>query len=260
MTWDPAQYGKYRGERARPFFDLLARVPDRPYARIADLGCGTGELTRALAERWPSARVVGVDTSPEMLAAARPIPGRLDFLQGDLARGEPAGNFDLLVSNAALQWVPGHDVLVPALARRTSVLAVQLPAHDDSPAHRALVDLAGPLPIRTEPLADYVRWLRREGFEVDAWETVYGHVLADVAAVVEWMKGTALRPILATLDVPGQAAFLADYARRLEGKFDDVQGGLLFPFRRRFFVAARTKLPRHFVGPSGVSRMTASFR
>jgi trans-aconitate 2-methyltransferase len=239
VTWDPAQYEKFRGERSRPFFDLLARVPERAYARIADLGCGTGELTRALAERWPSARVLGVDRSPEMLAAAKPIPGRLAFAPGDVGRGEPAGSFDLLFSNAALHWVPGHDVLIPQLARRTSVLAVQLPAHFDSPAHRALVEQVGPLPMRTEPMADYVRWLRREGFEVDAWETVYGHVLADVAAVVEWMKGTALRPFLSKLDAPGQAAFLADYARRLEGKFADVDGGLLFPFRRLFFVASK---------------------
>ncbi len=235
-AWDPEQYGKFRDERSRPFFDLLARVPERPYARIADLGCGSGELTRALAERWPAARVTGVDSSPEMLAKARPIPGRLDFLQGDLAQ---TGEADLLFSNAALQWVPGHDVLIPALARRAPVLAVQIPAHDDSPAHRELESLAGPLPLRTEPLADYVRWLRSAGMDVDAWETVYGHVLPDVPAVVEWLKGTALRPILARLDEAGRGAFLEAYARRLEGKFAEVGGGILFPFRRRFFVAVR---------------------
>lgn len=235
-AWDVEQYEKFRDERSRPFFDLLARVPERPYARIADLGCGTGELTRALAERWPAARVTGVDHSPEMLAKARPIPGRLDFLQGDLADAGPA---DLFFSNAALQWVPGHDVLIPALARRAPVLAVQIPAHYDSPAHRELEALAGPLPIRTEPLADYVRWLRAGGMEVEAWETIYGHLLPGVAGVVEWMKGTALRPILARLDEPARAALLAEYARRLEGRFTDVGGALLFPFRRLFFVAVR---------------------
>ena len=234
--WDVAQYEKFRDERSRPFFDLLARVPERAYARIADLGCGSGELTRALAERWPAARVTGLDNSPEMLAKARAIPGRLDFLLGDLAQAPEA---DLLFSNAALQWVPGHDVLIPALARRAPVLAVQIPTHYDSPAHRELEALAGPLPLRTEPLADYLRWLRAAGMDVEAWETVYGHQLADVAAVVEWMKGTALRPLLARLDAAGQAAFLEAYARRLEGAFPDVGGAILFPFRRLFFVAVR---------------------
>jgi trans-aconitate 2-methyltransferase len=251
-VWDVRQYEKFRDERSRPFFDLLGRVPDRSFKRIADLGCGTGDLTLALAEHWPTARVTGVDLSTEMLAASRGIPGRLDFAQGDLSKGDPAGDFDLFFSNAAYQWVPGHDVLIPALARRVpaeGVLAVQIPTHYDSPAHRELEALASEprwrevlaprQRPRTEPLADYVRMLRREGLQVDGWETMYGHVLPSPMGVVEWMKGTALRPSLALLDEAARGEFLAAYAKRLVGAFPDVEGGILFPFRRLFFVAVR---------------------
>jgi trans-aconitate 2-methyltransferase len=130
--WDTAQYLKYAGERSRPFGDLLAHVPGDSLRFIADLGCGPGNLTRALAERWPTAQVVGVDSSPDMLAQARAlvVPGRLQFVQADIASWSPDQPLDLIVSNAALQWVPDHDILIPRLVKLLSpsgTLAVQMP-------------------------------------------------------------------------------------------------------------------------------------
>ncbi len=176
MTWDPVQYRRFRDERSRPFFDLLARVPDRPYRRIADLGCGDGGLTRVLAERWPGAAVTGVDLSPEMLADAQALPN-LEFVRGDIRSWE--GTADLLVSNAALQWVPDHPSLVPRLAAHAGVMAVQVPGNHDSPSHVEMMRLCAEEPWKrrlegrwrphsVESLSWYVETLRAMGWEVDA--------------------------------------------------------------------------------------------
>ncbi len=252
MSWDPVQYGRYRDERSRPFFDLLARVPDRPYRRIADLGCGDAELTRALAERWPGARVTGVDRSAEMLAAARPLHGRLELVQGDLASWRPPEPLDLLVSNAALQWVPDHAAVLPRLAGLVApggAIAVQVPGNHDSPSHVELLRLAGEEPWRSrlegrwrphavEPLAWYAETLRGLGWDVDAWETTYLHFLAGPDPVLEWMKGTALRPVLSLLG-PDGPRFLEALAPRFRAAYPAGSGGTYFPFRRLFFVATR---------------------
>ena len=250
MTWDPAQYGKFRDERSRPFFDLLARVPDRPYARVADLGCGDGALTKVLSERWPEARVVGVDSSAEMLASAQAIPGRLEFRHADIRSwSEP---IDLLFSNAALQWVPDHPAVFPALAAQVApggVLAVQVPGNHGSPSHLEMMRLSAEEPWKTklegrwqahsvEPLGWYAETLLRLGWEVDAWETTYLHLLPGENAVVEWMKGTALRPILKALGPEG-AAFLEELAPRFRAAYPAGPSGTPFPFRRLFFVAVR---------------------
>lgn len=246
MTWDPVQYGRFRDERSRPFHDLLARVPERPYRRIADLGCGDGGLTRVLAERWPAARVTGVDVSPEMLAAARALPN-LEFVRGDLsAWAEPV---DLLVSNAALQWVPDHAAVLPRLASRAGVMAVQVPGNHDSPSHSEMMRLAAEEPWRSrlegrwqahavEPLAWYVETLLRFGWDVEAWETTYLHLLPGGDPVLEWMKGTALRPILAALgaDAP---RFLEALAPRFREAYPPGPSGTIFPFRRLFWVALK---------------------
>ncbi|HYT87531.1 MAG TPA: methyltransferase domain-containing protein [Gemmataceae bacterium] len=252
--WDANQYLRYAHERSRPFFDLMAQVETESAETIADLGCGPGHLTRTLAERWPAATILGVDNSPEMLEQARAlaIPGRLEFVQADIATWRPDRPLDLLVSNAALQWLPDHERLFATLAAMLApggTLAVQMPYHFNSPAHRVIDEtvsdsrwqrLAG-LGLHADsvkPLTWYVERLHGLGFQVNAWETTYLHVLTGEDAVLDWLKGTALRPLLAALAPEESGAFLRDVGGRLQAAFPPVAVHTLFPFARIFFVAA----------------------
>lgn len=246
--WDPTQYERFRGERMRPFFDLLSRIPDRSYKSIVDLGCGSGDLTVALAEHWPEARVIGLDSSEEMLAAAegKADPGRLDFVRGDIETWKPAQPVELVVANAAFQWVADHDALLSRMAAALpskGVLAVQMPANFDSPSHRLLKEaVAGKVPLRYDvvlPIARYVEILQGLGLLVDAWETVYQHVLPGKDAVLEWTKGTALRPVLKALQGAELDSVVHDYAAKLRAAYPEMPAGTLFPFRRLFFVAGK---------------------
>jgi len=254
--WDPAQYERFRGERARPFFDLLSRVPDGQVRLAADLGCGTGELTRTLLDRWPRATVFGVDHSEEMLAraAAVPVPDQLRFVRADLARWEPGAPLDRIVSNAALQWLPDHAELIDRLARLLApggVLAVQVPHNRGEGAFRALDELvvepawrerlraAGRRPSIETP-AFYAERLLGHGLELEMWETVYHHRMESPAGIVEWMKGTALRPLLSALEPPEQAGFLDALLARVAPLHPPGPHGIFFPFRRLFFVARRS--------------------
>jgi trans-aconitate 2-methyltransferase len=254
MTWDPTQYLRFQPERSRPFFDLLEHVTWERVNAAADLGCGTGELTRALCERWPDAAVIGVDSSPEMLDHARKwtVPGRLEFVQADISTWESPRPLDLIVSNAALQWVGNHDKLLPALCAMLApagTLAVQLPCHFETPAHRVIAEVTeaprwqaqlhgvGLQPGAVRPLAWYVERLLRLGLTVDAWETTYLHVLRGENPVLEWMKGTALRPLLARLEGRDREEFLRELGERLRSAYPATDGITLFPFPRLFFVA-----------------------
>jgi len=253
--WDTDQYERFRGERSRPFFDLLSRIPDQSYRSIVDLGCGTGDLTAALADHWPEAGVTGVDLSEEMLAPARPRAeaGRLEFLEGDLASWRPASPADLIVSNAAIQWVQDHDAVLRHLTSYLGpkgVLAVQMPANFESPSHVELKKLssskrwAAKLKKRlrhdvVQPLDYYVGLGWALGLKVDAWETVYQHVLPGKDAVLEWMKGTALRPVMAALESADLEEFLAAYGKKLRAAYPETPSGTQFPFRRIFFVARK---------------------
>jgi len=251
--WDPGQYLRYAGERARPFFDLLSRVQATDPGYVVDLGCGPGNLTAALAGRWPGAEVLGVDNSPEMIDAAQAQARRpgLSFRLGDVRDWEPERPVDVLVSNAVLQWVPGHlDVVSrwPGMLTAGGWLAFQLPGNFDQPTHAILLDLVSS--DRWAPLlagvslnrqagdpADYLDVLARTGCSVDAWETTYLHVLHGPGPVVEWYRGTGLRPVLAALD-PGQAEeFVADYAKRIAAAYPAAPYGTVLPFRRVFVVA-----------------------
>ena len=251
--WDPGQYLRYAGERARPFFDLLSRVEATDPGYVVDLGCGPGNLTAALAGRWPGAEVLGVDNSPEMIDAAQAQARRpgLSFRLGDVRDWEPERPVDVLVSNAVLQWVPGHLDVVrrwPGMLAAGGWLAFQLPGNFDQPAHAILLDLV--TSDRWSPLlagvslnrqagdpADYLDLLARAGCSVDAWETTYLHVLHGADPVVEWYRGTGLRPVLAALD-PGQTEdFVADYARRIAAPYPAAPYGTVLPFRRVFVVA-----------------------
>ena len=256
--WDPGEYQRFAGERGRPFFDLLARVRASDPRFVADLGCGPGNLTAALADRWPGAEVVGVDNSAEMIGAARAEAARrprLSFALGDLREWRPARPVDALVSNAVLQWVPGHLNVVRCWVDMLSPggwLAIQLPGNYSEPSHAILLDLVQS--ARWQPLlagvelnrqahdpAEYMDLLAPAGCEVDAWETTYLHVLHGADPVTEWYRGSGLRPVLAALD-PGQAEeFVADYGERARAAYPRTSYGTVLPFRRVFVVARRTR-------------------
>ncbi len=252
--WDPSQYGLFRDARKRPFFELLARVDVSAPAHVADLGCGTGDLTRRLAERWPGARVWGVDSSEAMVAEASraALPERLRFEVADLARWEPPAPLDVLVSNAALHWLADHEALLARLVGMLApggVLAFQVPANFEAPSHRRIDEvrahprfaaaLASVRKGHAESLATYEAWLSGRGLTVDAWETAYLHVLPGEDAVLQWLLGTTLRPVMAALGKEEGEAFLAQLRPLLRQDYPARERGTPFLFTRRFVVAAR---------------------
>lgn len=253
--WDPGQYERFADERGRPFFELVGRVRAERPERVVDLGCGTGALTAALVERWPEAMIEGLDRSPDMIAeaAARAIPGRLRFATADLTAWRPDRPVDVIVSNAVLQWVPGHAELLAGWVEALAPggwLAFQVPGNDGAPSHVLLDELrASPRwrgrlegvaegPRVLEP-ARYLARLAELGCTVDAWETTYLHVLQGSDPVLEWVKGTALRPVVTALDGEERDAFLAEYAARLREAYPPRPFGTVLPFRRLFVVARR---------------------
>lgn len=250
--WDPEVYGRYVDQRSRPFHELVARVAAVEPASVVDLGCGDGSLTATLAERWPTASVVGVDSSAEMLAGA-PAGPRLRFAPGRIEDWAPAGPVDVLVSNAALQWVPDHPALLPRLVGALAPggwLALQVPGNWAEPSHTLLAELrdsprwrsrlagAGRGPEQGPPdPAGYVRLLAGLGCAVDAWETTYAQVLDGPDPVLGWVRGTALRPVLAGLPAAEAAEFEAEYGALLRAAYPAEPWGTLLPFRRVFAVA-----------------------
>jgi trans-aconitate 2-methyltransferase len=251
-AWDPERYLAYADERGRPFVELLARVEHPDPREVVDLGCGPGNLTDLLAERWPDARVTGLDASPEMIEAARARGSRVDYGIADLREWRPERPVDVLVSNATLQWVPGHLELLPRLVEALApggVLAFQVPGNLDQPSHLVRMELAAEEPYAAHtagvayPLADdgatYLRALQRLGCDVDAWETTYLHVLHGPDPVFAWTTGTGARPTLAALPDDLRPAFEAEFKRRLRQAYPDDGHGVVLPFRR-VFVVART--------------------
>ena len=251
--WDPGQYRRFADERARPFFDLVARIgTDAPHS-VADLGCGPGDLTVDLARRWPGAAILGIDSSAEMIAAARrgeKRPG-VSFTVADLRDWQPDAPVDVLVCNAVLQWVPGHLGLLPCWVSWLSGggwLAFQLPGNFDQPPQAVLRQMAASprwrpligeaqLTRQAGDLTGYLDVLAGAGCQVDAWETTYLHILHGEDPVVEWVKGTALRPVLAVLDDTETAEFLAEYRDRMRRAYPPHSFGTVLPFRRVFVVA-----------------------
>jgi len=289
--WDAAQYLRFGGERSRPFFDLLARVGADLPGYVVDMGCGPGNLTAVLAERWPAAAVCGVDSSPEMIEAARALatgslqpkigspqpalsqpalrsaprppapagpvatshaPG-LSFMLDDVRHWKPQSLPDVVISNAVLQWVPGHRELLVRWADQLAAdgwLAFQVPANFDQSSHAIMREMAAS--ARWHPLlrdvalnrqsadpADYADLLARAGLEVDAWETTYVHILPGEDPVLEWYKGSGLRPVLAALDAEQAGDFLAEYGTKVRQAYPPSPFGTIFPFRRVFTVAHR---------------------
>jgi trans-aconitate 2-methyltransferase len=252
--WDPAQYLAFAGPRLRPALDLLDRVPAAAPGAVYDLGCGTGHVTRLLAVRWPDAAVTGVDASPAMLAQAGREPSRVTWIHADLAAWAPPAPADVLFSNAALHWLDDHRRLFPELVARLApdgILAVQMPRNHGAPSHTAMLEAAeaGPWRERLVPVlrprpvadpADYHDWLGPHVRTLDIWETEYLHVLEGENPVVEWTRGSALRPLLDALAPWDREAFLADYGARIARAYPRrPDGRTLFPFRRLFLVARR---------------------
>lgn len=255
--WDPDRYLAFADERGRPFVELVSRIGAHEPGLVVDLGCGAGNLTRLLADRWPSARVVGIDSSEEMVGRARAVEG-ITARVGDLrawARADssaPASTVDVLVTNAALQWVPDHLELVPALVERVAPggwFAMQVPANLDQPSHTIRRDLAaepryasytqGVAAPHAHATATYLRVLQECGCEVDAWETTYLHVLRGRDPVFTWVSGTGARPTLQALPEELRPPFEAELRRRLRAAYPDEGNGVVLPFRRVFAVARR---------------------
>ena len=250
-TWDPTTYLQFADQRGRPFQELLSRVRASAPRRVVDLGCGTGQLTATLAQRWPDADVAGVDSSPEMVARARAEQdGSVHFTVADLRDWAPPAPVDVLVSNATLQWVPGHRDLLPRLVDALAPggwLAFQVPGNFDEPSHRLLHALAAEprfaaatagveQPASAEP-ADYLEDLSALACRVEVWETTYLHVLEGPDPVFRWISGTGARPVLQALEAGLRAEFEQEYKARLATAYPARPYGTVLPFRRVFAVA-----------------------
>ena len=251
-AWDPALYRRFEDQRTRPARDLLAAVPLAAARRVVDLGCGPGNSTELLAQRFPGAAVLGVDTSQSMLASARErLPG-CEFVAGDIADWASEQPPDLIYANAALHWVPDHAALFPRLLGMLppgGVLAVQMPDNREEPSHRLMRDVAaaGPWAAKLADAGEQVRVLTARayydllvgaGAAVEVWRTVYHHPMASAGAIVDWVKGTGLQPFLTRLGADEQAAFCAQYEAAVAQAYAPCADGmrlLLFP---RLFVVA----------------------
>lgn len=253
--WDAEQYLKFGGERTQPVFDLLHRLAIPDPRRVADLGCGPGNSTAVLRRKWPQSKILGVDSSPEMIARARQTLPEAEWVVADAASWQSDEPFDLVFSNAMLQWIPGHERVCLHLLDQVAAggaLAMQVPAHYDSPLHREILDVSrdprwdsrmekARRALTNHPPEFYYDLLARRAWRVDVWETMYYHVLKGPEAVLEWFRGTGLRPFLEPLAPQAErpsfeemllARYTVSYARRESGK-------VLFPFRRLFFIAYR---------------------
>lgn len=259
-SWDAQAYRAFADERSRPFVDLVARIGSSAPRQVVDLGCGPGPLTAGLADRWPTAQVLGVDSSPAMIAAAQAHSGpRVGFLLADLADPDawrPPHPVDVLVSNAALQWVPGHRALLPSLVDLLADdgwIAFQVPGNADAPSHQALRAVAAEAPFAEHTAdvtrlavprpSDYLADLAALGLAVDAWETTYLHVLAGDDPVLRWLQGTGARPYVDALPPELRPAFTEALGARLGEAYPKRPWGTVLPFRRVFVVAHRSGAP-----------------
>jgi trans-aconitate 2-methyltransferase len=259
MAWDPTLYLKFGDERLRPGFDLLARIGELPAGPLYELGCGTGVHARALAQRWPDRSLTAIDQSREMLAKAAAEPSAIAWVEADINRWSAPVPGALVFSNATLQWLDGHERLFPRLLRQLApggVLAVQMPRNFGQPSHALMRETAaagawaatlvpvrgGNTVLRDEPVMSPERYydllapLARGG--LDLWETEYLHVLEGEDPVLDWVRGTALRPVTDALAGAERQAFLAAYGGKLKQAYPRrADGKTLLPFRRLFLIA-----------------------
>jgi len=252
-TWDPQQYAQFWDQRRRPALDLIARLPPEPAPRyIVDLGCGPGTVTTLLADRWPEAGILGVDSSPTMLADAKALLPDVAWVEGDLTTYEPGVAPDLLFTNAALHWAPDHETLVPRLMRMVAPggrLAIQVPDKWDEPSHTLAFEIADQErwrdrlagAIDRNPLLDeeqYLDLLLPLAADVDLWTTAYHHVLEGPDPVVEWFLGSFLRAFLSRLPEDEGGEFVAQYAAAMREAYPArPDGRTVMPFQRLFIVA-----------------------
>ena len=253
MSWSARQYRRFEQARNRPIVDLLSRLPRDGVTRAIDIGCGPGNSTELLKRRYPQADICGIDASPNMIAAARTRLPNIDFQQADIGSWHASPPFELILANAVLQWLPGHDTLFPHLLSQLAPgghLAVQMPDNLDEPAHlamrevaarphwaQALGDVAALRAKRHDP-AWYASLLEEHTSQIDIWRTTYHHMLIfGVDGVIEWFKGSALRPYLDRLSADDSQAFLAEYREAIAGVYPALaDGALLLPFPRLFMV------------------------
>ncbi len=265
MKWEPSTYTEFADYRGRPYLDLMARVEHLAPKKIVDLGCGPGNMTRLLAERWPEALVLGLDSSRQMIdtAHAGDNPPNLRFELADATSWQADDTIDLLFSNAMLQWIPGHLQLLRGWLRQLeseAAIAIQVPGNFDSPSHAVMrqvaerpdwsAKLAGVLrhADAVAAPADYQRLLIEEGFTADVWETSYRQLLTGSDPILDWVRGTALLPVKAALAPEDYRRFEDDYRQAVGGHYRriEVAGGQQltnFPFRRIFMVGQKLGRP-----------------
>jgi trans-aconitate 2-methyltransferase len=255
MSWSARQYTTFEAERTRPVRDLVAAIPTATAVRLVDLGCGPGNSTEVLCDRYPDAEALGIDSSPDMIAAARKrLPG-LRFQVGAIEGWGAPAPVDVILANAVLHWIDDHETLLPHLLGQLAPggsLAVQMPDNMAEPALALMQSVAAEGPwagtlatVRGRGNPESATWyydvLAPHCARVDVWRTTYHHVLAGGAdAVVEWFKGSALTPLLAALDEEMRAGFLAAYREAVAVAYPArADGSVLLPFPRLFFVATR---------------------
>ena len=253
--WNPSLYSRFEDERTRPARELLARVPLDRALSVVDLGCGPGNSTELLVARFPGALTIGTDNSKSMLDSARKrLPG-VRFDLSDIASWTPETAPDLIYANASLQWVPGHETLIPRLFDSLApggVLAIQMPDNRDEATHRSMREVGALQPWATQigdleklrtailPLPAYYDLLAPEAENVDVWHTVYQHRMDSPQAIVDWVSGTGLKPFVEPLDEESRAGYLAEYLRRITAAYPRrADGKLLLAFPRMFIVAQR---------------------
>jgi trans-aconitate 2-methyltransferase len=257
MDWSAKQYVKFEDERTRPARDLLNAVPTREPRRVVDLGCGPGNTTELLLERFPKAEIVGIDSSPDMITNARARLRSIAFEVADLTtwRPDPAAPVDIIYSNAVFQWIGGHETILPRLAGllpEGGSLAIQMPDNLDEPSHAGMREAGrnGPWAARIKAAegsrtalgspAWYYALLKPHASRVDIWRTVYNHPLDGVEGIVEWFKGSGLRPFLNALEPAERDDYLAAYRAAIAPHYPAAPDGkVLLAFPRLFIVATR---------------------
>ncbi|HGY1164997.1 TPA: trans-aconitate 2-methyltransferase [Citrobacter braakii] len=247
--WNPSLYLQYASERTRPAAELLSRVALENARTVVDLGCGPGNSTTLLHQRWPSARIIGVDSSPNMLNEARKALPDCHFVEANISKFRPEQSFDLLYANASLQWVPDHYELFPqlvSLLNYNGVLAVQMPDNWQEPTHVLMREVAyeqgypdrgrTPLP----GVHAYYDILTEAGCDVDIWRTTYYHIMESHQSIIDWVSSTGLRPWLQELSESEQRNYLARYHELLQEQYPLQENGkILLAFPRLFIVARR---------------------
>jgi len=247
--WNPALYLQYGAERTRPALELLSRIALDEVTDVVDLGCGPGNSTALLQQRWPSARITGVDTSPAMLVEARAALPRCRFIEADISHYRPEQALSVIYANASLQWVDNHYDLLPhlvSLLKLQGVLAIQMPDNDLEPTHVLMREVAfeQDYPDRGRAalagVHAYYDILTEAGCEVDIWRTTYFHQMSSHQAIIDWVSATGLRPWLRDLNESEQQRYLHRYHQLLEEQYPLQENGqILLAFPRLFIIARR---------------------